>query len=83
MVPLYFLHKLIEVRCNITFWSYDGTGIHIMGHQWHCQNGTITFCLGQYDQNEVQHDFSGHVMPLAPALASCDVNDIVNGQCIP
>ena len=35
--------------------------------------GTIWF-LGQDDQKEMQHDFFGQVMPLAPASASCDAN---------
>ena len=34
--------------------------------------------LGQDNQNEVQHDIFGHVMPLALVLASCDANGIVN-----
>ena len=33
--------------------------------------------LGQDDRNEVQHDFFGHVIPLA--LVSCDVDSIFNG----
>ena len=41
-------------------------------------NGTIIF-LGQDDRSEVQHDFLGHMMPLALASVSCDANSIVNG----
>ena len=40
--------------------------------------GTVQF-LGQDDQKEVQHDSFGHVMPVAPALASCAANGIING----
>ena len=35
--------------------------------------------LGQDDQNEMQHDFCGHVMQLAPAPASCDASGTING----
>ena len=35
--------------------------------------------LCQADQNEVLHEFLGHVTPLAPAMASHDVDSIVNG----
>ena len=35
--------------------------------------------LGQYNQNEVQNDFYGHVMSLAAAVASCDGNKIISG----
>ena len=38
--------------------SHDGTGI---------KNGTIAF-LYQDNQTEMQHDFFGPVIPLAPAL---------------
>ena len=31
------------------------------------------------DQNEKQHEFLSHVMPLEPASTSCDANDIING----
>ena len=34
--------------------------------------------LCQDDQNEVQHDFFGHVTLLAPASASHDADGIVN-----
>ena len=34
--------------------------------------------FGQDDRNEVQHDFSGHVMPLALVLASHDAVSIPN-----
>ena len=33
--------------------------------------------LGQDDQNEVQHDIIGHLMPLV--LASHDADGIING----
>ena len=46
-------------------------------------NGTIIF-LGHDDRSEVQHDFLGHMMPLALASASCDANTIyVWHHCIP
>ena len=35
--------------------------------------------VGQADLNEVQHDISGYVSPLLPALALCDGNRIING----
>ena len=38
--------------------------------------------LAQDDQNEEQHDFLGHVMPLAPVLTSHNVSGIVNGTII-
>ena len=31
------------------------------------------------DHNEMQHDFSRYVMPLAPVLTSYEANGIVNG----
>ena len=34
--------------------------------------------LGQDYQNEVQHDFFGHVMPLALASVLCDVGSMLN-----
>ena len=34
--------------------------------------------LGQNDQKKMQHDIFGHVMPLAPALASSDANGIIS-----
>ena len=37
------------------------------------------YSLGHNDQNEVKHDFFNHVMPLVPALLSCDSNCIING----
>ena len=36
--------------------------------------------LNQENQNEVQHDFSGHVMHSVLTLASCDAVGIVNGK---
>ena len=35
--------------------------------------------LGQDDQNEVQHNIFGHVIPFGPALASCHPYSIVHG----
>ena len=40
---------------------------------------TTLHYLGQDDKNEVLHDFLCHMLPLALALAPCDVNSIVNG----
>ena len=37
------------------------------------------YFLGQDDKGEVQHDFAGHMMPLAVASASCDANNIATG----
>ena len=34
--------------------------------------------LGHNDQNEVTQDFFTHMMPLAPALLSCDANCFIN-----
>ena len=35
--------------------------------------------LVQDDQNEVQHDFFGHLVPLALVLVSHNVKGIING----
>ena len=35
--------------------------------------------LGHDNENEVQHNYFGHVTPLATALASCDADSVVNG----
>ena len=35
--------------------------------------------LGQDDENEVKHDISGHVIPLAPVSVSHNATSIVNG----
>ena len=35
--------------------------------------------LGQDEQNEMQHDLFGHVLPLEQASASCNVTDIISG----
>ena len=35
--------------------------------------------LGQDDQNEIQHNFFGHVKYMVLALAACDADGIVNG----
>ena len=57
--------------CNMIFCSCNaiGTSASII-------NGTNAL-LGQVYPNEVQHNWFGHVIPLAPA--SCDANDITNG----
>ena len=34
--------------------------------------------LGQYDRNEVQHDFSCHIMPVSLVMASYDAVSILN-----
>ena len=34
--------------------------------------------LGQHNQNEKQHDFFGHVIPLEQVLLYCDAKDIIN-----
>ena len=52
----------------MTFWSSDALASHFA-----IVNGTTAFL------HEVQHYFSGHVMPLASVPVSCDVNGIVNG----
>ena len=41
------------------------------------------YSLGQNDQNEVQHDFFGHVMSLMMAFMSCDANGVINGTITP
>ena len=35
--------------------------------------------LGQDNQNEAQHDFYSHIIPLVPASASHDADRVVNG----
>ena len=40
------------------------------------------YSLGQDDQNKVQHDFFGHVTPFVSALASHDVDSVINGTIL-
>ena len=40
------------------------------------------YLLAQDGQNEVQNDLFGHVMPMAPVLASHGANGIVSGTII-
>ena len=39
---------------------------------------TALHSLGQDDQNEVPHDFFGHVIPMVLALALRDINGVIN-----
>ena len=39
---------------------------------------TSLHSLGQDDQNEVQHDCLGHVIPLGPVYVSHDVSGSIN-----
>ena len=56
-------------------------------HRWWQQQHVILITLsvaplhffGQYDQNDMQHDFFSHTIPLAQALVSHDADGIVNG----
>ena len=61
------------MRYKMTFLSCDaiGTSISLI-------NGIIAF-LGSSQSKWGQHDFIGHVMPLAMALVSYDANGIING----
>ena len=61
----------------MTFWvmQYHLHKCHLMPNG--TINGTFHF-LGQDSQNEVQHDFLGHMMPLVLASTSCDVEDIIS-----
>ena len=59
--------------------SFDVTALlshHVM---WTAPSMTPMYSLDQDYQNEVQHDLFHHVTPLAPALASCDDDSVVNG----
>ena len=49
-------------------------------YQWQCHLMPIAslYSLGQHDRNEVQHDFSCHVTPVALLLASHDALNILN-----
>ena len=41
-----------------------------------------THLLAQDDENEVQHDCSGYMMPLELVFALLDTNDIKNGTIV-
>ena len=47
--------------------------------KWMASSMAPLYSLGEDDQNEIQHDFFGHLMPLALALTSCDADSIING----
>ena len=64
------------MRCNMLFWSYEaiGTGIRVTGWQWHhlmlkALSMVQLHLLGQDNENEVQYDVFGHVLPLVLSLA--------------
>ena len=64
------------VKCS-TIW------LLVMQCHWHWHQHYMILMapllsLSSGDQNEVQHDFLGHVIPLASALASHDADCIVN-----
>ena len=50
------------MKCNMTFSGHVNTNQHTM------------HMLAQGDQNEVQHDVWGHMMPLPPVLEPHDAN---------
>ena len=66
------------MRCNNTFWSCDAIGSSI-GIMLIVLSMAPLHSLGQDDENEVQHNLSVHVMPLALASVSNDANSIING----
>ena len=72
VLPFYLLGQddRIEMQYHL-FWSCDATGTS-MWFQWHL--------LGQDNWNEVQHDFSGHVIHLVLTLALCNAGGIVNSM---
>ena len=68
--------KIMNMRCIMTFRSCDITGTSI-GMMSLLLSMIPLYSLGQADQNEVQNDFSAHVMPLASVLHYN--NSTVNG----
>ena len=74
----YILTLLLCVPIDITSGI---TRSHLHWCWWHVMPWLAASChvdSTMNDQNEAQHEFFGHVTPLAPALASCDVNSVVN-----
>ena len=66
--------------------SHDAIGVmqsHLYWCQYHGLQTTLSMSpyhsLCQDDQNKVQHDLFGQVMPLALALALCDTDGIISG----
>ena len=62
-----------------------GNAMTFLNNVWtyHCDAIVLSmatlYSLGHNNQNEVKQDFFSHIMPLAPALLSCDANCITNG----
>ena len=72
MVPLHSLSLETDIRCHMTFLMW-------CNWHWHQHHMTPMAPLQSLDQdnwNEVQHEISDHVMPLAPALVSNDACSI-------
>ena len=71
MVPLNSLDQEIEMRCNMTFLSFN-SGVEMVLYIVSLNS------LGQNDWNEVQYYFFHHVMPLA--FMSCYADGIITGN---
>ena len=69
LIYLLSCYQLCHKSLSFLLWSCHDTGSSM----------APLYLLGQDKQNEVQHDFSGHVMLLVLTLASSDVVGIVNG----
>ena len=67
------------MKCNMTF-------LVMKCHWCQCYHHTMLMASsmkplhfpGQDNQNEVQHDFFGHVMPLVLESAVCDADNIIS-----
>ena len=73
------------IQLLLPFVSHDAAGVgcqmmpfaSVSPNVYSIINGTIIF-LDQDDRSDMQHDFLGHMMLLAPASAAHDIDSIVN-----
>ena len=70
--PCHVMPLISTSSCNV---------IALVSVSW---NGDITISVPLHslfpdDQNDVKHDYLGHVTPLGPALVSCDIHSVING----